>query len=173
MNPFVNLNQRGIELPPGCKDLIDTLGSQNRQASGAKQGFSEGIDAIPRYVTRLLESKALGRVLSMVCVVPPAAMVLEFGTFFAGYRPGGLSGLVFVDGNEPLLESAVRGVFGEAGFSPFAEFGVGGGVEPMRMLRYALPDRAGEAANLVTNVLIKGFGVPESARFCFNYFERE
>jgi len=25
MNPFVNFNQRGIDLPPGCKDLIDVL----------------------------------------------------------------------------------------------------------------------------------------------------
>jgi hypothetical protein len=22
-NPFVNPNQRGVELPPGCKDLMD------------------------------------------------------------------------------------------------------------------------------------------------------
>jgi len=28
MNPFVNFNQRGIDLPPGCKDLIDVLPKQ-------------------------------------------------------------------------------------------------------------------------------------------------
>src|ERR1051326_1361638 len=38
-NPFMNPNQRGVELPPGCKDLMDVL-----KIEGSEQ-LSEGASA--------------------------------------------------------------------------------------------------------------------------------
>jgi len=41
-NPFVNPNQRGVELPPGCKDLMDVL---KKEESG-RQGLNPRRSAV-------------------------------------------------------------------------------------------------------------------------------
>jgi hypothetical protein len=171
MDPFVNYPQRGIALPAGCKDLMDKLRQQPGSESTQKRIYSEGFEQIPGYVTRLLQSKAARRQVTISCAVPTGAMVVEFGPFIMGYRPSGLSVLMFVDGTDPLLEPAVRAVFEEAGLSAFVDSGVGGGVEPMRMIRYPLPDRATEAARLIADVFRKGFGLSERTRLGFDYYE--
>jgi len=171
MNPFVNYQQRGIELPPGCKDLIDTLRTQKTVGPAATRIPAGGLQDIPNYVARLLQSKARGRHLVISSTVPFAAVVLKFGRFLMGHHPSGLSALIFTDSTEPLQEQMVRTVFEQVGFSPFMEYGVGGGVEPTRTLCYPLPDTATEAASLVTAVFQKGFGVSEHARLEFGYYE--
>ena len=64
MNPFVNSNQRGIDLPLGCKDLIDVLPKKagfqpfkNEQMPGLYLRDLEGL------ISQLYEFKGTGRFL--------------------------------------------------------------------------------------------------------------
>ena len=71
MNEFVNFNKRGVQLPPGCKDLIDVLGGGGK---GKPWGAWElpkserrigALADVERYVRKMLESErsALGIVM--------------------------------------------------------------------------------------------------------------
>ena len=77
MARFVNYQKRGVELPPGCKDLIDVLKrKQKAEGPGAFAGNWEpmpnadffpsgGIRQIERYVTRVLSSARFAVLLVM------------------------------------------------------------------------------------------------------------
>lgn len=173
MNPFVNYQQRGVELPAGCKNLFDVLRGQIRDTSSPHRVRREGLKDIWPYLSRLLHSKASYRQLIISCYVPRAAILLEFGPFLVGYRPSGLSAMLFIDDTEPLQEQAVRTVFEEAGFAAFSASSIGGGVEPTRVLRYPLPNAVGDATRLITDVLQRGFGLSAQARLGFDYDEHD
>lgn len=163
MNPFVNFQQRGIELPGGCKDLVDVLRMEHqRVAEPNRVALTEGLADIERYVSGLLQPDAKVKQVILFSYDYRAVVCLRFGPFRFGYSPSGLSALVYVDDTEPLQEQAVRTVFEEAGISPFLESGV---------LRYALPNTLTEATNLITDLLRRGFGVREDARLGFHSYD--
>jgi len=172
MNSFVNPHQRGVELPSGCKELIDMLRKQGDAASTQEPARFEGFDHVKHYVAAMWQAKAIAKWLVISSpAIRPTAMILQFGQFQLGRRPSGPSAWIYIDGTEPLLETAVRMVFEEAGSCQFAGYGVGGGVEPMRVLVYPLPDVAEQASDLIIAVFERGFGLTRDSRLAFNYHD--
>ena len=53
MNEFVNFGKRSVDLPAGCKDLIDVLRSAKRTTCSV-----QGIANVARHLPSLLESSA-------------------------------------------------------------------------------------------------------------------
>lgn len=75
MSGFVNYNKRDVQLPTGCKDLIDVLNLQGAkpapeigfQASVVSTpNFSGELSDIPRHVARLLSSRKVPNALFLV-----------------------------------------------------------------------------------------------------------
>jgi len=56
-NPFVNPNQRGVELPPGCKDLMDVLKMDAGERPGAESQmvWYGALSEVEQYVRDFLE----------------------------------------------------------------------------------------------------------------------
>ncbi len=54
MNPFVDYQKRGIELPEGCKDLIDVLQLASATAKHPAEPTPKGVAYIELYLFRLL-----------------------------------------------------------------------------------------------------------------------
>jgi len=61
-NPFVNPNQRGVELPAGCKDLMDVLKKEGRvgRANGRQKLWYGDLSEIERRVKTYLQSAVVG-----------------------------------------------------------------------------------------------------------------
>src|SRR4051812_47104885 len=66
-NPFVNPNQRGAELPPGCKDLMDVLKMQGSKRLGVgRPAISRGVlSEVEQRVEIFLESGGDRQLLSV------------------------------------------------------------------------------------------------------------
>jgi len=167
MNEFVNYNQRGVSLPRGCKDLIDALRQQHPHVAVERQMPAGNFGDLGQYMSRLLNSRATVR--RVVISAVRATIHLEFGPFVMGYRPAGLSALVFVDETDPLQEPAVRAVFEEADIPLFNEFGSTGTAGPMWALRYPLPNVASDAQTLIEELLCRGFGLTRHTPLWFGF----
>jgi hypothetical protein len=173
MNPFVNFQKRTIQLPPGCKDLMDVLRTLHREGPRKADTCKERLSDVGHYLNRLLEPPGgESRQVVIFCYECRAVVCLDFGPFLIGCRPSGLSALVFVDGAEPLQEQAVRTVFEQANIPPFLESGVPGMDGPTRLLRYALPSTVADATRLITALFRQGFGVSKKTRMGFHYLDR-
>src|SRR3954447_4555202 len=80
MNLFINPNQRGFELPKGCKDLIDVIRQPELMQPCAKaklEGFHapdypqrSGFGRIKVYIARLFTPAGRGRMLAIGCDEP-------------------------------------------------------------------------------------------------------
>src|SRR5215831_17378673 len=74
-NPFVNPNQRGVELPAGCKDLQDVL--EKAGLSGAfRKRVCGTVNDVRDYVLRLYETEGAERGLIILCPPKGAFLVL-------------------------------------------------------------------------------------------------
>ncbi len=173
MNEFVNFEQRGVELPVGCTDLIDALRRHTNPAVGAKLLPAGGFGDIERHLIHLLKARTGIRHLIISAGHDGATVSLEFGPFQLGCRPAGLSALLFLDDADLSQQQAVRTVFEEAGISPFLEHGLAGIAGPMRVIRYALPNGVQKAAALIRELLEQGFGLSKNAPLWFNTFAGE
>ena len=171
MNQFVNYQQRGIELPAGCKDLIDVLRIEHRRVSAPNRAPAEGLADLQRYVSLLMDSKAKLRRLTISFRHGRLPITLALSPFCTGYGPWLVSISVFVDPTKPAEEQAVRRVFDEAGIAPLIKSLVTG-VGPVRALHYPLPSDACDAGRIVAEVLRSAFDVTEQAPLWFDYLER-
>src|SRR5579859_187824 len=65
MNPFVDYQKRGIELPEGCKDLIDVLqlarATAEQPPEQQPEPPREGLPGIEHFIIRMLASTARSR----------------------------------------------------------------------------------------------------------------
>ena len=161
MNPFVDPQKRGIELPEGCKDLMDVLQAARAAEAQPPEPPTKGLAHIERYVFRLLASAAKSRALWIDC---DHASLLGL---FCGKR--GLRALVFVDAGR---EQAVRALLAESGISPMQDDPLSANGPCSRFLMYPLPVAASGAAQLVRQLLTKGFGLAEDIALEFRYHER-
>ena len=171
MNQFVNYQQRGIELPPGCKDLIDVLRMEYLRVSELNLAPAEGLSDIERYVSRQMNSRAKFRRLTVSCSHRLDAICLAMSPFCPSHGPWLMSISVSVDPNKPTEERAVRRVFDNAGISPLIKTltAVDGLV---RSLHYPLPSAASDACRIIADVLRSAFGVTEQSPLWFDYLER-
>jgi hypothetical protein len=161
MNEFVNFQKRGIELPSGCKDLIDVL-SQLREARIPAEGFAD----IERYLSRLLQSAAKRGSVTISSLDYRKSVRLSS-------RDGRLKVMVVVDTRDAVREQAVLTLFREAGIPPKSDYDYSGDGVPLRVLFYLLPVSVPDAAGLIRALLHKVHGLAEDAGLLFLYREED
>jgi len=154
-NPFVDPNKRGVELPAGCKDLNDVL---------AKAGMGEGQFAMPSrvqrstvgrvrdFVSQLYETKRVGQ---MLVVVAPGRDVL----LILSRAEEGFELTLLLHRRDAFVEEAVGGIFGESVVAQIREQ-----KDELRTVRLGLPDWWDDAAQIVVDLLIRGYGMTDSAQ---------
>ena len=178
MNPFVNLQKRSIQLPKGCKDLIDVLrpprvwgavgetiyyGEPFPKADRIETG---GLAHVEHYLSRLLQSAAKRKTLLISSPDWRAWCVLA-------HYDDVLTVTVFVECSESLREEAVRGLFIEAGIAPTVDYVSSAEGVPKRGLAYPLPADASRAAQLTAELMRRAYGVTDVAALDFLYDERD
>jgi hypothetical protein len=169
MNPFVDAQKRGIELPFGCKDLGDTLSNANREPdSKARWKLLNGLQETERYLAGLL-------------LRPEAILYLDISIT---HRPprvqlapvcGALCILLYIDGVDKSRLPRVRKFFQDAEISPAVDV-MGSvsviGATSIRILIYPLPVVAPDAAELITRVLREAFALSEKAQLYVSLNEK-
>jgi hypothetical protein len=173
MNQFVNPNQRGFDLPEGCKDLMDVIRQPWLiQATGSTKGerFSEPdyspgtFGHIEFHVSRLFMSAAQVRFLTIACSERKVVISLMFCGETLGVT-------LFLDGGDVDRETAVRALFAESGDLPTMDSVASTAGAPSRLLRFPLPASAPKAAEVTADALRKGFGLAEDSKLFFYYHE--
>ncbi len=161
MDEFVNYQKRGIDLPAGCKDLIDVLRSGNFWwVPVPDAGFAQ----IERYISQLLQ-----------CESKPGSVCIWFRDFRnhvnLSFKDGALLMVVLVQTADTVREQAALKLFREAGIQPLrvGDFQADG--IPCQVLSYPLPGIVAEAAQLTSEFLRKVFGLGEDATLVFLYYE--
>ena len=157
MNEFVDFGKRGIELPPGCKDLIDVLPPQREALVPA-----EGLSHVERYLSRLLPLTSGSRAVWINDFKLPATLGLIYGK-------RGLLALLFL---APGNEQSIRLVLNQAGLALMQDDAVGGAGPFTRFLLFSLPADAETAARIVHDLLRKGYGLPGDTQLHFSYHEK-
>jgi hypothetical protein len=154
MNKFVNFGKRGVDLPPGCKDLIDVLRRGNRAPTTALTSSSvQGPASISRHLPKLLEPGTRSKDLVITWH--------EMNYVHLMNREGVITALTVIHENTHR-EQAVRGVFSAAGLVPVRDEAVAGGA--VRVLIYPLPAAESRIGELVCDLLRKGYGLAEAFR---------
>jgi len=170
VSQFINYQKRGVELPEGCKDLIDVLKLANQESlPEPDRTLVEGLADIEGYLSRMLASPAKSKFLAIFCFDPKPRTMLHFLSF-GGVIHASLS----VACTDPDRERAVRAVFAHAGIAPVQDLAVhvwGHAEAESRSLRYPLPATAREAAGIIIELLRTAYGLPETAKLGFKYRE--
>jgi hypothetical protein len=159
MNEFVNFGRRGVDLPPGCKDLIDVLRRVRRPP-------------VPALTSRPVQG--LAHVAGLANIAGHLHKLLEPGTKFKNLvitwheeknyvrlmNNGGVITALTVIHGDIHRERAVRGVFNAAGLEATHDEALGW----VRALIYPLPAGESSIRELVSDVLRKGYGLAENVR---------
>lgn len=159
MNEFVNYQKRGVELPPGCKDLFDVLhiGRSPEVSSSLPSVPAETLTDLGRRLALFISSNAAFRALWIDC---KATCVVSF---FDGKH--GLRSLVLVDASR---EQAVRDLFVRAGHTLIQDDLL---QDNTRGLQFALASPVG-FENFVRKLLTFGFGVMQDSPLEFRFHEK-
>jgi hypothetical protein len=152
-NPFVNPNQRGVELPAGCKDLMDVLkigGSQ--QAPGRVQVSHGVLSDVEKHVGEVLESASK----QLFSVGIPKRRILVI----LGKREDGLMLNFSIPAKQ---QSVVRRMFQEPK--------IGRPIDGMEYVSVTLGPAKDVVAMTIVELLVEGFGVTEGERMMFCSYE--
>jgi hypothetical protein len=172
MNDFVDPKHRGVNLPPGYKDLVDVLEGKRKGSGSAEWHSQTAMESIPsgglayaeKYLHRFFASRLEGR-----------RPFLHFLTAHDGF-----TFLLLNSKNAPLAvftfprqdtapERSVRQIFANAGINPVSdEAGTGNFV---RAIQYLLPIEFLDAHTIVANLLKDAYGVTEKAGLRFRFRE--
>jgi len=170
VSQFVNYLKRGVELPEGCKDLIDVLQKGNQGSVHKPDRVAEeGLANIEGYLSSMLASPAKRKFLSIFWFEHEDKICLPL--LFIG---GVINALLLVACTDAERERAVRAVFAQAGIAPVQDLAVhnwGHAEAESRWLRYPVPATAREAACLIIELLRTAYGLPETAKLDFTYCE--
>ena len=162
MNRFVDYQKRGIELPEGCKELVEVLQLAKPANKRSQVRPPEGLADVGYYLSRLLSSAARFR--SFWIHGDPAAVIALF------CDPRGLRALVLVDLGR---EQAVRRAFAALNIPPIQDDLLTPPHGPCsRALIYSLPLAAFETAQFVRELLTKGLGLAEDVVLEFEFHEK-
>ena len=164
MNEFVNMGKRSIELPAGCKDLIDVLQPAKRHAlDNLTISLAEGgLADLAKHLANLLEQGKKTKNLGITWHELNYLHLVNEGLF--------LTALLVVHDNTHR-EQAVRAVFAVAGLAPIRDEAVNGW--SVRVLGYPLPAGASNIEELISDLLRKGYGLAENVRLEFAFWEDE
>ncbi len=142
MNPFVNPHQRGIDLPPGCKDLIDVL---KPKAPVTETENLKGTDA-EFFQAPFRRFYELGEDHVMAILVHGSHCFLSLCRY-----PGPPTLSLGLHSQYIAFNDTVRNFFGAKGISAFSE--IQAPSADMSVIRYVLPATALEAAELISQLL--------------------
>jgi hypothetical protein len=145
MSQFVNYGKRGVDLPAGCKNLVDLIRRAEEELPPAIPMATKGLEHLERYVSRLLSAPGDYYI---VCIL---GFDLETGVFLER-RKDVLSVVVVVRTKCPAKERAVREIFRLAGVESISDDYTNAD-EGNRVLRYPLPTATAEILKLITEVL--------------------
>jgi hypothetical protein len=177
MNKFVNFGKRGVDLPAGCKDLIDVL----RRAHGGKvtphqtelhpirkptSHSVRGLANVARHLPSLWESAAKSKYL----VIFWEQMGPLMNSVQLMNEKGVLTVATVIHGTAHR-QQAIREVFKAAGLSPILDQAAYGG--SVRVLRYPLPADKSSIGELVSALLRNGHGLPEDATLEIHFLEND
>lgn len=163
MNEFVNFQKRGIELPAGCKDLIDVL-APPREA----QITVEGLPHIERYLSRLLQSPAQRRSVWIISYAPVTPVIL--GLIHTTKGPLPLHAVIFVAQGR---ERPIRKVLDEAGIQLKQDDAIpAGDGDFSHVFAGPIPADVTNAARVVSDLLQRGYGLPADVKLEFRYREK-
>jgi hypothetical protein len=168
MNDFFNYKKRDVELPPGCKDLIDVLHlGHSTEMSPSEPGVPsvEIIQSVPAktltdlggYLDRFVSSKAASKALWINCNFTSTV------AFFDGKH--GLRSIVLV---EVSRAQAVRDLFGRAGHTPIHDNDLENNT---RGLQFILASKVGFEP-FVRDLLTLGCGVTPDSPLEFHFNEK-
>jgi hypothetical protein len=163
MNKFVNFGKRSVELPAGCKDLVDVLQQAKPHPTSTFTVRSiEGLTDVAKHLLRLLELGAKSRYLVITWHEMNYVQLMN--------QEGVLTALAVVHENTHR-EQAVRGVFGAAGLVPILDEAVAGW--SVRVLGYPLPGGASSIEELISDLLRTGYGLAKNVRLEFGSWESD
>ncbi len=154
MNQFINYKKRSVELPAGCKDLIDVLHLAKREASSTFTSQSGRLADVAKHLSALLKPGAKSRNVAITW--------RQMNYLHLMNEEGGLTALAIVH-EDTAREPAVRGVFEAAGIAPILDEAVAG-ASFVRVLAYPLPSRAPAVEQLISDLLRRGYGLAEDVR---------
>jgi hypothetical protein len=158
-NDFVNPNERGVELPPGCKDLMDVLkkGGVDQPAAGRPVISYGALSEIEQRVGAFLLSGVDRQLLSVG--IPKRSIMLIL------LKRGGDVSLNFsVPAKHQSLKDAVLRIFQNPKF--------GESICGMEHVSVALNPAKEAMATMMAEVLAEGFGVPEGEQLMFCSYAR-
>lgn len=153
-NDFVNPNQRGVELPPGCKDLMDVLKKEGQvgRATGRPEISYGVLSEIPTRVETLLRSKA-HRQLFSAGIPKRGFMVILLK------REDGLTLNFSVPAKQETVKDAIRRIFENPTF--------GENICGMEYVSVTLNAAKDAVAEMMVESLMEGFGVLEEEQLMF------
>jgi len=153
-NPFVNPNQRGVELPSGCKDLMDVLkmGGSERPRAESQMDWYGALSEVEQYVRDFLEPEA-GEQLLFVGI-PKRHIMLILA------KRGGVLTLNFsVPAKKQAMKDEVRRIFQNPKF--------GESLRGREYVSVALNPAKDAVAMMMVELLMEGFGVLEGEQLIF------
>jgi len=158
-NLFVNPNQRGVDLPPGCKDLMDVLKIDGGERPGAEsQMVWYGVlSNIEQQVESFLQSGTDTQLFSVG--IPKRHIMLILA------KRGGVLTLNFsVPAKKQSIKDAIRRIFQDPKF--------GESFPGREYVSVALNPAMDAVARMMMELPVEGFGVLEGERLMFCSYAR-
>ena len=160
MSRFVNFGKRSIELPAGCKDLIDVLKLGKRSPVPTWPYTSAArLADVAKHLSVLLERAPKCRNLVIWHQNNYVHLINDQGV---------LTALVVIH-EDTGREQAIRRVFEAAGIAPTHDEEVAGG--SVRVLRYVLSPGAPNIEELISHLLRNGYGLAENMGFRIGFWD--
>ena len=158
-NDFVNPNQRGVQLPAGCKDLHELLkmmGAQKRRAQLILPLKRGSLKDLPIFVQRLyMEHYGM----SLYVTIRAAKAILWIEN-----HHGGCTLKFLLRKKHTILATVAQNLFGNVGFDEETK-------ERVRLIQAPLPHLWLEAAQIVESV-IRGYDAPDNADLLFHFVSK-
>jgi len=175
MNDFVNPQHRGVNLPPGCKDLMDVL-KVNDAASETpiyalhskrskpliERYERNGLQHAEKFVRLLLESRT--KWASLTIFHKPRL------TFTLVRFPDSVTAMFCFSEKEVPLERSVREIFTKFGRVPLADESEA--PTKLRVVRYWMPGNVPGILEIAGELLQRAFEVPEDGGLDYIFNER-
>jgi len=175
MNEFVNPQHRGVNLPPGFKDLMDVIEANNTSIaetpvyalhSNRKPSIERhetgGLNQVQEFLGRFLESRSKRVTLVFFLSQNQVAFSLA--------RSDGLAKVLFIfSKDEALLERSVREIVAGFGSDTFSEAAVP--LTKHRIVGYSMPENRSKLLEFTIDLLRGAFGVSDDAGLGFMFRE--
>lgn len=180
MSKFVNFNKRGINLPPGCKDLIDVL-QKNRRTNqqGGKEVTTDELPTqwVAKFEGTLVDGQLFVRRFFDSDPAPAVVIILgpelRFTVDLLRYGKLAATARITVAG-ESERETHVRRILKDRGLEVQPPSPRPAVFEPLpyevSIHIQPLPTEPGAACDLILSVLRDAFELNEGSQLQFNYY---